>query len=44
MNDDEFENFLAELAAFAEEAEMEDDEEDSDDWDWDDEGGDLFDE
>lgn len=43
MNEDEFEQFLAELAAFAEETEMEDDE-DNDDWDWDDEGGDLFDE
>lgn len=44
MDDDEFEAFLAELRAFAEETEMEDDEDDGDDWDWDDEGGDLFDE
>ena len=42
MDDDEFEAFLEELAAFAEETEMKDDE-DNDDWDWDDEG-DLFDE
>lgn len=32
MDDDEFEAFLEELAAFAEETEMEDDEDD--DWDW----------
>lgn len=43
MDDDEFEAFLSELRAFAEETEMEEDEDD-DNWDWDDEGGDLFDE